>query len=154
MSDGRTRARRVPPRVMEAIARAARQRLTEELGRHREELKAINVRVRNAKSQLVRAKNLDAAREAALREIVSAGEAKAEQLRSLVERGERLRFDDQMVRQRMATFDEVWKTMTIQQQAALLRQLIERVGYDARGDKVKVTYHSNGIREFSKGATK
>jgi hypothetical protein len=44
--------------------------------------------------------------------------------------------------------------MTIQQQAALLRQLIERVGYDARGDKVKVTYNSNGVREFSKGATK
>jgi site-specific DNA recombinase len=71
-----------------------------------------------------------------------------------VERGERLRFDDQMVRQRMATFDEVWKTMTIQQQAALLRQLIERVGYDASGDKVKLTYNSNGIREFCKGATK
>jgi len=32
--------------------------------------------------------------------------------------------------------------------------LIERVGYDARGDKVKVTYNSNGIREFCKGATK
>ncbi len=72
----------------------------------------------------------------------------------MVERGERLRFDGHMVRQHMATFDEVWKTMTIQQQAALLRQLIERVGYDARGDKVKVTYNSNGIREFSKGATK
>src|SRR5579884_3425688 len=142
------------PEVIEAIARAARQRLTEELGRHREELKTINVRVRNAKSQLVRAKNLDADREAALRDVVSSGEAKADQLRSLVERGERLRFDDQMVRQRMGTFDEVWKTMTIQQQAALLRQLIERVGYDARGDKVKVTYHSNGIREFSKGASK
>jgi site-specific DNA recombinase len=142
------------PEVIEAIARAARQRLAEELGRHREELKAVNVRVRNAKSQLVRAKYLDADREAALREIVSSGEAKAEQLRSLVERGERLRFDDRMVRQRMATFEEVWKTMTIQQQAALLRQLIERVGYDARGDKVKVTYHSNGIREFSKGASK
>jgi site-specific DNA recombinase len=142
------------PEVVEAIARAARQRLTEELGRHREELKALNVRIRNAKSQLVRAKNLDPGREAALRETVSSGEAKAEQLRALVERGERLRFDGQMVRQRMATFDEVWKTMTIQQQAALLRQLIERVGYDARGDKVKVTYNSNGIREFCNGATK
>src|SRR5579885_817919 len=142
------------PEVIEAIARAARQRLTEELIRHREELKAVNVRVRNAKSQLVRAKYLDADREAALRETVAVGEARAEELRRTVERGERLRFDDQMVRQRMATFDEVWKTMTIQQQAALLRQLIERVGYDARGDKVKVTYHSNGIREFSKGASK
>jgi len=142
------------PEVVEAIARAARQRLTEELGRHREELKAVNVRVRNARSQLARAKNLDPDRDAALRETVTAGEAKVEQLRSLVERGERLRFDDQMVRQRLATFDEVWKTMTVQQQASLLRKLIERVGYDARAGKVKVTYHSNGIREFCKGATK
>lgn len=142
------------PEVIEAVARAARQRLTEELDRHREELKALNVRIRNAKSQLVRAKNLDPGREAELRDVVSSGEAKAEQLRSLVERGDQLRFDDQMVRQRIGTFDEVWKTMTIQQQAALLRQLIERVGYDARAGKVKVTYNSNGIREFCKGATR
>jgi site-specific DNA recombinase len=142
------------PEVVEATARVARQRLAEELGRHREELRTVNVRVRNAKSQLVRAKNLAPDREAALREIVSSGEAKAEQLRSLVERGERLRFDDQMVRQRMASFDEVWKAMTIEQQAVLLRQLIERVGYDARGDKVKVTYNSNGIRQFCKEAQK
>jgi len=144
----------VTPQVIGAIARAARQRLTEELGRNREELKALNVRVRNAKSQLVRARNLDTGREASLREIVSAGEAKAEQLRGLVERGERLRFDDKMVRQRMATFDDVWATMTIEQQARILRHLIERVGYDARGDKVKVTYNSNGIREYCKEATK
>jgi len=102
----------------------------------------------------VRAKNLDAEREAALRETVAAGEARAEELRRTVERGERLRFDDQMVRQRMASFDDVWKTMTIGEQARVLRQLVERVGYDARGDKVKVTYNSNGIREFCKGATK
>ena len=102
----------------------------------------------------MRAKNLDANREAALREIVTAGEAQAGALRSAVERGERLRFDDQVVRQRMATFDDVWATMTIEQQARLLRHLIERVGYDARGDKVKVTYNSNGIREYCKGAVK
>jgi len=41
------------------VARVARQRLNEELSRQREELKAVNVRVRNAKSQLVRAKNID-----------------------------------------------------------------------------------------------
>jgi site-specific DNA recombinase len=140
--------------VAEATARVARQHLAEELNRHREELKAVNVRVRNAKSQLVRAKNLDADREAALRETVASGESRAEQLRSAVARGERLRFDDQMVRQRMATFDDLWKTMTIEQQAKLLRHLIERVGYDARGDKVKVTYNSNGIREYCKGAVK
>lgn len=142
------------PEVIEAIARAARHRMAEEMGKYRAELKAVNIRVRNAKSQLARTKNLDAVREATLREATTAGEARAEELRHDVERGERLRFDEHTVRQRMATFDEVWKTLKIQQQAALLRQLIERVGYDARGDKVKVTYNSNGIREFCKEATK
>ena len=33
----------------------------------------------------------------------------------------------------------------------LLRALIERVGYDAQGERVRVTYHSNGVREFCKG---
>lgn len=70
--------------------------------------------------------------------VASAGEGKTEQLRGLVERGERLRFDDHIVRQRMATFDDLWATMTIKQQAPLLRHLIERVGDDARGGKVKV----------------
>ncbi len=140
------------PEVVEATARVARQRLNEELSRQREELKSVNVRVRNAKSQLVHAKNIDPDREAALKEIVSSGEASAERLRTAVARGEKLRFDDQMVRQRLATFDDAWKVMTIEQQAALLRTLIERVGYDSLGDKVRVTYNSNGIREFCKGA--
>jgi site-specific DNA recombinase len=142
------------PEVVEAIARAARHRMAEELGKYRDELKAVNIRVRNAKSQLARAKNPDAEREAALRETVAAGEARAEELRRAVERGERLRFDEQMVCQRMASFDDVWRTLTIEEQARVLRQLIERVGYDARGDKVKVTYNSNSIREFCKEAKK
>jgi site-specific DNA recombinase len=142
------------PEVVEEAARAARQRLTEELNRHREELKAVNVRVRNAKSQLVRATTLDATREAELRELIAAGDAKSEELRKAVARGERLRFDGSMVRQVLGNFDEVWKTMTIEQQCRLLRQLVERVGYDARGDKVKVTYNSNGIGECCKGVSK
>lgn len=45
--------------------------------------------------------------------------------------------------------------MTIEEQCRLLRQLVERVGYDARGDKVKVTYNSNGISEYcQKGVPK
>ena len=143
------------PKVVEEAARAARQRLTEELNRHREELKSVNVRVRNAKSQVARATAMDATREAGLQEFIDVGEAKAEELRKTVARGERLRFDDSMVRQHLGNFDEVWKTMTIEEQCRLLRQLVERVGYDARGDKVKVTYNSNGISECcQKGAPK
>jgi hypothetical protein len=51
-------------------------------------LKAVNVRVRNAKSQLVRARTLDEAREAALKDQIAAGEAKAEELRKTVPRGD------------------------------------------------------------------
>jgi site-specific DNA recombinase len=143
------------PKVVEEAARAARQRLTEELNRHREELKTVNVKVRNAKSQVARAKSMDAAREAQLLGVIAAGEAKAEELRNAVARGERLRFDDSMVRHHLDNFDDVWKTMTIEEQCRLLRQLVERVGYDARGDKVKVTYNSNGISEYcQKGAPK
>ena len=142
------------PEVVEATARVARQRLTEELNRRREELKSLNVRVRNAKSQLVRARNLDADREAALRETVAVGEAKADELRKAVAQGERVRFDEGMVRQRLVGFDDVWKVMTLEEQARMLRQVIERVGYDARGEKVKVTYNSSGVREFCKGVTK
>jgi site-specific DNA recombinase len=143
------------PKVVEEAARTARQRMTEELNRHREDLKAVNVRVRNAKSQLVRATTQNATREAELGGLIAVGEAKAEELRKSVARGERLRFDDSMVRQHLGNFDEVWKMMTIEEQCRLLRQLVERVGYDARGDKVKVTYNSNGISEYcQKGALK
>jgi len=142
------------PDVIAEVTRVSRQRLAEELNRIREELKAVNVRVRNAKSQLVRARTLDEAREAALKDQIAAGEAKAEELRKAVARGERLRMDNATVRQRMETFDEVWKTMTISEQIALLRQLIERVGYDSRGDKVKITYNSNGIKEFCQHGAK
>jgi hypothetical protein len=72
-------------------------------------------------------------------------------LRESIARGERLRFDDTTVRQRLGNFEEVWKTMTTEEQARLLRALIERVGYDARAEKVRVTYHSAGVRELCKG---
>lgn len=116
------------PEVVEAAARVARQRLTEELNRRREELKSLNVRVRNAKSQLVRARNLDTDREAVLCETFAAGEATADELRKAVAQGERIRLDEGMMRQRLVSFDEV---MTIAEQTRMLRQVIERVGYDA-----------------------
>jgi site-specific DNA recombinase len=136
------------PKVVEEAVRAARQRLGEELNRRREELKAVNVQTRNSKSQLARAMAMDAEREATLRESIEAGQAKAEQLSKSVARGDRLRIDDSLVRRELGNFDEVWKTLTIEQQCRLVRQLVQRVGYDARGDKVRVTYNSNGISEF------
>jgi site-specific DNA recombinase len=115
-------------------------------------LKEVNVIARNARSQLARARDLDMDRETALREKIAAAQRKADGLRESIARGERLRLDEDTVRQRLGNFEEIWKTMTIEEQARLLRTLIERVGYDARGEKVRVTYHSAGVREFCKGA--
>lgn len=136
------------PEVVEEAARVARQRMAEKLNKLREDYKAVNVRVRNAKSLLARMRTPDLARETELRERIASGEVSAEALRTAAERGERLRQDDAAVRQRLGTFDEVWKAMTIEQQITLLRQLVERVGYEARSDKVKITYNSAGIKEF------
>ena len=141
----------ITPEVVDAAARTARIRLTEELSHQRKELKEINVIVRNTRSQMTRTRDVDPERETTLREKADAAQRKADALRESIARGERLRFDEATVRQRLGNFEEVWKVMTIEEQVRLLRALIERVGYDAQGERVRVTYHSNGVREFCKG---
>ena len=143
----------ITPEVVEVAARAAQYRLMEELGAQRRELKEANVIARNASSQLARIRITDPERETALREKIAAAQRKADVLRESIARGERLRLDEDTVRQRLGNFDEVWKTMTTAEQARLLRALIERVGYDARAEKVRVTYHSAGVRELCKGVS-
>lgn len=138
----------ISPEVVQAAAKVARERISDELRARREELKAANARVRNGKSQMARMRVPDEAREAGLRDQIAALESNACKLRTAIARGERLRLDESSVRTRLGDFDEIWKALTAEQQATLLRQLVERVGYDSRGDKVRVTYNSQGIKEF------
>jgi site-specific DNA recombinase len=135
------------PDVIREAARVSRMRIGEDLSRIRAELKEVNVRVRNAKSQIARMRIPDAARQSELQKLIADGEETATQLRAAVARGERLRLDETTVRQQMETFDQVWKAMTINEQVAFLRQLIERVGYDGRTAKVKVSFRSTGIKD-------
>jgi site-specific DNA recombinase len=138
----------VSPEVVQAAAKVAREKIAEELGGLREELKAVNVRVRNGRSQLARAKSLSPERQAELREQLAVAEARAGELRVAIARGERMKWDEEAVRVRLGDFEGVWGAMSSDQQTTLLRKLIERVGYDSRGDKVRVTYNSKGIKEF------
>jgi site-specific DNA recombinase len=139
------------PEVLEVAASAARLRLMAELDQQRKELKEVNIILRNARSQLARAGSKDPGREAMLRDKIDAAQRKADGLRESVTRGERLRLDDETVGQRLRNFEEVWKVMAIEEQSRLLRTLIERVGYDGRRESVRITYHSNGVRELCKG---
>jgi hypothetical protein len=116
----------------------------------REELGARNARAKNLKSQLARARNADAARREEINGQVVAAESRALELRTEIQRHEKQRIDEKDLHQTMASFDEVWKQMTLGEQRALLGQLAEKVGFDSRSGKVTVSFRSASIKALCK----
>jgi site-specific DNA recombinase len=109
--------------------------------------------VKNLKSQLARVRNPEAPRLAEIREQVAAGEAHAEELRKEIHRREKQRIDEKELRRTMESFEMVWKSMNLEDQRGLLRQLVEKVGYDDRTGKISVSFKSAGVKDLvQKGA--
>jgi site-specific DNA recombinase len=140
----------IHPDVLAETARVARQRLAEALAGMREELGARNARAKNLKSQLARARNADASRMAEINGQIVAAESRALELRMEIQRHEKQRIDEKDLRHAMASFDEVWKKMTLDEQRAFLGQLAEKVGYDSRSGKVTVSFKSASIKALCK----
>lgn len=138
----------VHPRVLEETARVIRHRLTEEIARLREEMNGVHLRVKNLKSQVVRLRTPDASREAELKEQIGAGEARVTELKREILVRERGRVDGEELRKTMEPFEALWKTMNVQEQGLLLRQLVEKVGYDGRTGKVTVSFKSASVKEL------
>ena len=138
----------VHPDVLAETAAVARQRLAEIVTGLREELNTTNGRVKNLKSQVARLRNPEAHRLAEIREQLAAGEARAEELRKEILRREKQRIDEKELRRAMDSFEEVWKAMNLEEQRDLLRQLVEKVGYDGRTGKVTVSFKSAGVKEL------
>jgi site-specific DNA recombinase len=138
----------VHPRVLEETARAARREVTQQISRFREELNAVQVRVKNLKSQLARMRQADPEREASVKKQIAAGEAHATDLRRQVQRREVRHFNENELRNTMECFDAFWKTMSIEEQCRLLRQLVEKVGYEGRTGKVIVSFKSASIKKL------
>ena len=138
----------VHPDVLAETAVAARQRLAEIVTGLREELNTTNGRVKNLKSQVARLRNPEAKRLAEIREQLATGEARAEALRKEILRREKQRIDEKELRRAMDSFEEVWKTMSLEEQRNLLRQLVEKVGYDGRTGKVTVSFKSAEVKEL------
>jgi len=122
----------VHPRVLEESERVIRQRLTEDITKLREELSGVQARVKNLKSQCVRLRSPDAQREAELKEQIAAGEERTTALKQEIRERERARLDEAELRKTLGSLEVLWKTMNVQQQSHLLRQLVEKVGYDGR----------------------
>ena len=138
----------VHPDVLAETTRLARQQLAEIVTGLREELNTSNGRVKNLKSQIARLRNPEAARLAEIREQIEAGEARAEELRKEILRREKQRIDEKELRRTMESFEDVWKAMNLEEQRDLLRQLVEKVGYDGRTGKVTVSFKSAGVKEL------
>jgi site-specific DNA recombinase len=132
--------------VLAETAHVVRQRLAEALVGYREELTAANARAKNLKSQLARARNAESARTAEIQVQIATAEAQAAGLRSEVRGLERRRIDEKELRSAMESFEEVWKIMNLDEQRALLGQLVEKVGYDSRSGKVTVSFKSASIK--------
>jgi site-specific DNA recombinase len=116
----------------------------------REELNAMNGRVKNLKSQIARLRNPEPKRLAEIHEQLITGDARAEELRRDILRREKQRIDEKELRRPMESFEDVWKAMNLEEQRGLLRQLVEKVGYDGRTGKVTVSFKSAGVKELVK----
>jgi site-specific DNA recombinase len=138
----------VQPDVLAETARAARHHLAEIVAGLDKELSATNGRVKNLKSQIARFRNPEAVRLAEIRDRLTAGEARAEELRKDILRREKERIDEKELRRTMGSFEEIWKAMSIEEQRTLLGQLVEKVGYDGRTGKVTVSFKSVGVKEL------
>jgi site-specific DNA recombinase len=138
----------VHPDVLAETVRLARQQLAEIVTGLREELNTLNGRVKNLKSQIARLRNPEPARLAEIREQLAAGETRAEELRKEILRREKQRIDEKELRSTMGSFEDVWKAMNLEEQRTLLRQLVEKVGYDGRTGKVTVSFKSAGVKEL------
>jgi site-specific DNA recombinase len=136
----------VHPEVLSETVRVVRQRLAEALVGLREELVGVNARAKNLKSQLARARNADESRTTEIQERIAAEEKRAADLRAAIQSQERRRIDEKELRAAMESFEEVWKIMNLDEQRALLGQLVEKVGYDDRSGKVTVSFKSASIK--------
>ena len=77
---------------------------------------------------------------AEINEQLTTGETRAEELRKEILRREKQRIDEKELRRTMESFEDVWKAMNLEEQRGLLRQLVEKVGYDGRTGKVTVSF--------------
>ncbi len=144
----------VNPRVLEETAHIVRQRLAERVTDVRQELNGAQHRVKNLKSQLARLREPEPVRESELNGRLAAGETRVADLKRELLMRERERLDEKHLRKTMESFDELWKTLNIEEQSRLLRQLIEKVGYDSRTGKVTVSFKSASLKDLcQKGAT-
>jgi hypothetical protein len=125
-----------------------RQRLAAALAGLREELRGTNGKLKNLKSQLARFRHGDIEKLAAVQKEITRCESRADELGREVRRRERQQVDDKDLRRSLASFEELWRAMNLDEQRGLVKELVERVGYDDRTGKVTISFRSTQAKEL------
>ncbi len=84
-----------------------------------------------------------------LQERIQSAEQRTSQIRAELIGLERQLIDENEAMRVMAAFDPVWETLSLREQARVLRLLIQRVDYDGDKGTVSVTFHPSGIEMLS-----
>ena len=135
----------VHERVIEETARIIRFRLTNDINRLGDELKTLQARVKNLKSQVARARESEEQRKVELANQIHRGECRVAELKREIAKLERVRKDGAQLPSTMDAFDSLWKSLNLREQCLLLRQLVEKVGYESRTGRVTVSFKSASV---------
>ncbi len=84
-----------------------------------------------------------------LQERIQSAEQRTSQIRAELIGLERQLIDEQEAMRVLAAFDPVWETLSLREQARVLRLLVQRVDYDGEKGTVSVTFHPSGIEMLS-----
>jgi hypothetical protein len=108
-----------------------RQRRAAALAGRREELRGTNGKLKNLKSQLARLQSGDIEKLLApVQKEITSCESRADELGREVQQRERQQVDDKGLRRSLASFEELWRAMNMDERRGLVKELVERVGYD------------------------
>lgn len=93
------------------------------------------------------------ARLADLQDRLHGAERRATEVREQIVAINKQAVDASDVEKAMATFDPVWETLALREQARVVQLLVDRIDYDGATGKVKITFHPTGIRSLASDAT-
>ena len=85
-----------------------------------------------------------------LQERIQSAEQRTSQIRAELIGLERQLIDEQEAMRVLAAFDPVWETLSVREQARVLRLLVQRVDYDGAKGTVSVTFQPLGIEMLSR----
>jgi site-specific DNA recombinase len=140
----------VHPQILRETEQILRNELTKEQSRLREALSAIQVRVKNYKSQIARMGAPNAVRLDDLQNQISNAQQQANALKLEIQSREQALPATAELLKEMTAFDGLWKSMTTAQRSQFLRLLVEKVGYNGRTEKITVSFKSTGTKALCK----